>query len=218
MEAHPVGSRWAMKARERGATLIHVDPHFSRTSAVCDMHVPIRAGSDIALLGGLVRHIIETKSYFEEDVVNYTNAPMLVSEDFKDTEDLEGLFSGFDAESGTYDRDSWLFENMDPPDKSAGTAEHSTQAFTDRTQPGASLDEVPTDPTLQHPRCVFQILRRHYSRYTPEMVSKVCGIPEDQFLKLAETLIANSGRERTTMLAYAVGWTQHTAGVQMIRA
>ena len=98
MEAHPVGSRWAMKARERGAKLIHVDPHFSRTSAVCDMHIPIRAGSDIAFLGGLIRHIIETKSYFEEYVVNYTNAATLVSEDFRDTEDLDGLFSGWDPE------------------------------------------------------------------------------------------------------------------------
>lgn len=218
MEAHPVGSRWAMKAKERGATLIHVDPHFSRTSAVSNMHVPIRAGSDIAFLGGLIRHIIETKSYFEEYVVNYTNAPHLVREDFQDTEDLEGLFSGFDPEKGTYDRTTWLFEGMEPPGKTSSAEVQSTQAFTDRTQAGETLQQVPNDPTLQHPRCVFQVLRRHYSRYTPEMVSKVCGIPEDQFLKVAETLIANSGRERTTMLAYAVGWTQHTAGVQMIRA
>jgi formate dehydrogenase major subunit len=218
MEAHPVGSRWAMKARERGAKLIHVDPHFSRTSAVCDLHIPIRAGSDIAFLGGLIRHIIETKSYFEEYVVNYTNAPHLVREDFQDTEDLDGLFSGFDPEKGTYDRTTWLFEGMEPPAKSSDTETQSTQAFTDRTQPGETLQQVPSDPTLQHPRCVLQVLRRHYSRYTPEMVSKICGIPEQQFLEMAETLIANSGRERTTMLAYAVGWTQHTAGVQMIRA
>jgi formate dehydrogenase major subunit len=218
MEAHPVGSRWAMKARERGAKLIHVDPHFSRTSAVCDMHVPIRAGSDIAFLGGLIRHIIETKSYFEEYVVNYTNAPMLVREDFQDTEDLEGLFSGFDPETGTYNRDTWLFEGMEPPGKPSSAEVHSTQAFTDRTQAGETLDRVPSDPTLQHPRCVFQILRRHYARYTPEMVERICGISQKQFLEVAETLIANSGRERTTMLAYAVGWTQHTAGVQMIRA
>ena len=218
MEAHPVGSRWAMKARERGAKLIHVDPHFSRTSAVSDMHVPIRAGSDIAFLGGLIRHIIETGSYFEEYVVNYTNAPMLVREDFQDAEDLDGLFSGFDPETGTYDRDTWLLEDMDPPGKPSSADVQSTQAFTDRTQAGETLDDVPSDPTLQHPRCVFQVLRRHYARYTPEMVERVCGISQAQFLEVAETLIANSGRERTTMLAYAVGWTQHTAGVQMIRA
>jgi formate dehydrogenase major subunit len=218
MEAHPVGSRWAMKARERGAKIIHIDPHFSRTSAVADMYVPIRAGSDIAFLGGLIHHIIETESYFSDYVVNYTNAPMLVGEDFQDTEDLEGLFSGFDEETGAYDRSSWMLEGMDPPDKSAGTREQATQAFTDRTAPGTNAHEIPTDPTLQHPRCVFQVMKRHYSRYTPEMVERICGIPKEQFLAVAETLIANSGRERTTMLAYAVGWTQHTAGVQMIRA
>src|SRR3954454_22522126 len=112
-EAHPVGFRWVMKARERGATIINVDPHYARTSAVSDLYVPIRAGSGIAFLGGLIRHIIETKSYFEEHVVNYTNAPMLVREDFKDPEDLGGLFSGFEEETGSYDRSSWMFEGME---------------------------------------------------------------------------------------------------------
>ena len=217
MEAHPVGSRWAMKARERGAKIIHVDPHYSRTSAVSDLHVPIRAGSDIAFLGGLIRHIIETGSYFTDYVVHYTNAAMLLREDFKDTEDLGGVFSGFDPETGTYDRTTWMFEGGDP-DKSAGDREQATQAFSDRTGAGTDPHEIPRDPTLQHPRCVFQVLRRHYSRYTPEMVERVCGVPKELFLQVAETLIANSGRDRTTMLAYAVGWTQHTAGVQMIRA
>jgi formate dehydrogenase major subunit len=218
MEAHPVGSRWAMKARERGAKIIHVDPHFSRTSAVADLHVPIRAGSDIAFLGGLVRHIIETGSYFEDYVVNYTNAPAIVDESFRDTEDLAGLFSGFDPETGTYDRSSWNFEGMEPPEKSAGDEEQASEAFTDRTAPGVGPGDLSFDPTLQHPRCVFQIVKRHFSRYTPEMVERVCGVPPKLFLEVADALIANSGRERTTMLAYAVGWTQHTAGVQMIRA
>jgi formate dehydrogenase major subunit len=217
MEAHPVGSRWAMKARERGAKIIHVDPHYSRTSAVADLYVPIRAGSDIAFLGGLIHHIIETGAYFRDYVVNYTNAPLLVREEFQDAEDLEGLFSGFDPETGTYDRSSWMLEGAEPA-KSAGDREQSTQAFTDRTAPGVEPHEMPRDDTLQHPRCVFQVLRRHYSRYTPEMVARVCGVPEELFLEVANTLVANSGRERTTMLAYAVGWTQHTAGVQMIRA
>ncbi|HUR87396.1 MAG TPA: molybdopterin-dependent oxidoreductase [Solirubrobacteraceae bacterium] len=217
MEAHPVGSRWALKARERGAKLIHVDPHYSRTSALCDLHVPIRAGSDIAFLGGLIRHIIETESYFSDYVVHYTNAAMLLREDFEDTEDLGGVFSGFDPETGSYDRSTWMFEGGDV-DASSGDREGSTQAFSDRTEVGLDPGDIPRDPTLQHPRCVFQVLRRHYSRYTPEMVARVCGVPEEQFLEVAETLIANSGRERTTMLAYAVGWTQHTAGVQMIRA
>ena len=216
-EAHPVGFRWVMKARERGAVIINVDPHYARTSALSDIHVPIRAGSDIAFLGGLIRHIIETKSYFEEYVVNYTNAATIINEDFRDTEDLGGYFSGFDPETGIYDRDSWRYEGEEGAAE-AGGREHSTQAFSDRTGAGMETEGLRSDPTLQHPRCVFQILRRHYARYTPEMVERVCGIPPELFLKVADTLIANSGRERTTMLTYAVGWTQHSTGVQTIRA
>ena len=110
VEAHPVGSRWMMKARERGAKIIHVDPHFSRTSAMADIHVQIRPGSDIAFLGGLIRHIIETESYFREYVVHYTNAATIVNEDFRGPEDLAGLFSGFDPETGHYDRSTWMYE------------------------------------------------------------------------------------------------------------
>ena len=216
-EAHPVGFRWVMKARERGAVIINVDPHYARTSAVSDIHVPIRAGSDIAFLGGLIRHIIETESYFKEYVVNYTNAATIINEDFRDTEDLGGYFSGFDPETGTYDRDSWRYEG-EAGRREAGGREHSTQAFSDRTGAGMETEDLRSDPTLQHPRCVFQILKRHYARYTPEMVERVCGIPPDLFRKVADTLIANSGRERTTMLTYAVGWTQHSTGVQTIRA
>jgi len=206
-----------MKARERGAKIIHIDPHYSRTSSLSDLYVPIRAGSDIAFLGGLIRHIIETESYFKDYVVHYTNAGRIVREEFKDTEDLEGLFSGFDPETGTYDRDSWAFEG-DTPAKSSDNEVQSAQAFTDRTAPGTEPDKLASDPTLQHPRCVFQILKRHYSRYTPEMVERTCGVPRDVFLEVASSLCENSGRERTTMLIYAVGWTQHTAGVQTIRA
>src|SRR5215218_2334273 len=216
MEAHPVGSRWAMKARERGAKIIHVDPHYSRTSAVADLYAPIRAGSDIAFLGGLIRHIIETESYFKDYVVHYTNASMLVGEDFKDTEDLDGLFSGFNPETGVYDRGTWEFEGGDV-DKPASDEVQSTQAFTDRTESGTDHHEIPRDPTLQHPRCVFQVLRRHYSRYTPEMVERICGIPQDLFLRVAGTLCDNSGRERTAAFVYSVGWTQHSVGVQYIR-
>src|SRR3712207_4602247 len=102
MEAHPVGSRWAMKARERGAKIIHVDPHYSRTSAIADIYVQIRAGSDIAFLGGLIRHIIESDAYFRDYVVNYTNAPVILREDYAGPEELDGLFSGFDPETGQY--------------------------------------------------------------------------------------------------------------------
>jgi formate dehydrogenase major subunit len=217
MEAHPVGSRWAMKARERGAKIIHVDPHFSRTSAMADVHLQIRAGTDIAFLGGLIRHIIETKSYFEEYVVNYTNAATLIDERFQGPEELGGLFSGFDPETGTYDRSSWMYEGGEVA-ASAGVREHSTEAFSDRTGAGMMTGAVKSDPTLQHERCVFQILKRQFARYTPEMVEQICGVPRERFLEVAEILIANSGRERTTMLSYALGWTQHHSGVQMIRA
>jgi formate dehydrogenase major subunit len=216
-EAHPVGFRWVMKARERGAKVIHVDPRFSRTSAMSDMHVPIRAGTDIAFLGGLIRHVLETESYFKDYVLNYTNAATLVNEDFKDTEDLGGFFSGFDQADHTYDAKSWMYEGGEIA-ASAGRREHSSQSFTTRTGAGMMTGSVKADPTLQNPRCVINVLRRHFARYTPEMVERICGITTQQFHKVAETLIANSGRERTTALCYAVGWTQHTAGVQMIRA
>jgi formate dehydrogenase major subunit len=216
-EAHPVAFRWVMKARERGATVIHVDPRFSRTSAMADLHVPIRAGSDIAFLGGLIRHVIETGAYFEDYVVNYTNAPTLVNEEYRDAEDLGGLFSGFDAGSGTYDPRTWMYEGGEVA-ASAGRREHSAQSFEETTGAGMLVGRVTSDPTLEHPRCVFQIVKRHFSRYTPDMVERVCGIAPEQFAKVADALVANSGRERTSALCYAVGWTHHTAGVQIIRA
>src|SRR4051812_26475628 len=217
MEAHPVGSRWAMKARERGAKIIHVDPHFSRTSAVADIHVQIRAGSDIAFLGGLIHHIIETESYFRDYVVNYTNAATIINEDYKGPEDLEGLFSGYDAETGSYDRSSWTYEGGEVA-SAAGLREHATQAFDEKTGAGMLTGAVESDPSLEDPRCVFQLMKRHYSRYTPEMVEKICGVKEEDFLRVAQTLIEASGRERTSVLVYALGWTQHSSGVQMIRA
>jgi formate dehydrogenase major subunit len=216
-EAHPVGFRWVMKAKARGAKVIHVDPHYSRTSAVSDLYAPIRAGTDIAFVGGLIHHIIETESYFKEYVVNYTNAATIVSDKFKDTEDLEGLFSGYDPETGQYDRSSWMYEGGEVA-AAAGQREHSTQAFSDRTGAGMMMGNVKSDETLQDPNCIFQLLKKHYARYTPQMVEEVCGIPRETFLEIADTLIQNSGRERTGMLVYAVGWTQHSTGVQMIRA
>jgi formate dehydrogenase major subunit len=216
-EAHPVGFRWVMKAKERGARIIHVDPRFSRTSQLADLHVPIRAGTDVAFLGALIRHVIETEAYFREYVVHYTNASTIVNERFRDTEDLDGLFSGFDARTGMYDRTSWMYEGGEVA-ASAGVREHSSQSFTERTGAGMRVDQVRRDRTLQHPRCVFQILRRHYSRYTPEMVERICGISREHFMAVADALTQNSGRERTTALCYAVGWTQHAVGVQMIRA
>jgi formate dehydrogenase major subunit len=185
-ECHPVGFRWVMEAKRRGAKIIHVDPRFTRTSAVADLHLPIRAGTDIAFLGGLVNYIIANERYFKDYVVAYTNAAAIVSDDFKDTEDLEGLFSGWNDAAGRYDGNSWRLTGA-------------------------------RDSTLQDPNCVFQIVRKHFSRYTPEMVEEICGIPRHLFLEVAESLCANSGPDRTSAFCYAVGWTQHTVGVQYIR-
>lgn len=217
-ECHPVAFRWPLQAKtEHGAVLMHVDPRFTRTSALCDIHAPIRAGSDITFLGGIINHVINSKRwqedpFFREYVVTYTNAATLISADFKDTEDLEGLFSGLSPDGKAYANASWSYQRQPAP-KSAPTG---VGPFTDLL-----LQRVPgrpkTDPTLQDPLCVFQIVKRHYSRYTAEMVAKVCGCPKEKFLQVAETLLANSGRERTSNIVYAVGWTQHTVGVQIIR-
>ena len=222
-EAHPVGFQWVMEAKKRGATVIHVDPRFTRTSAVADLHVPIRAGTDIALLGGLIHHVLETGAYFEEYVRAYTNAPMILREDFADTEDLDGLFSGYDPETGRYDVRSWQYADADVEAAAGQRDEQDTVPEHERGQMagsgGAPFSGTPTrDDTLQHPRCVFQQLRRHYARYTPAMVHEVCGIPEETFAALAEALTTNSNRERTSAFCYAVGWTHHTVGVQYIRA
>ena len=193
-EAHPVGFRWVMKAKERGATIIHVDPRFSRTSALADIWVPIRAGGDIAFLGGLVRHIIENNLFFRDYVVHFTNASCILREDFRDTEEgATGFFSGWNEQQRAYDKKSWAL----------------------RRRSGLSFPE--RDLTLQHPRCVFQTLRRHFARYTPEMVEKICGISPALFQKVADALVAASGPDKTAAICYALGWTQHSKGVQIIR-
>ena len=211
-ECHPVAFRWVMKAREAGATVIHVDPRFTRTSAVANMHVPIRAGTDIAFLGGIIRYIVENERYFKEYLLHYTNATAIINKDFKDTEDLDGLFGGWDEKKGKYDLSQWGYEGVDP--EPAGGSRESDQGQIQKKP----IQAEHTDPTLQHPHCVFQILKKHYARYTPDMVEQTCGIPQHLFLKVAEALCRNSGRDRTGAFVYAVGWTQHTVGVQYIRA
>lgn len=236
-EAHPVGFQWVMEAKRRGATVIHVDPRFTRTSAVADQHVPIRAGSDIAFLGALVNHVLSNDLDFREYVVAYTNAANVIDEDFQDTEELDGLFSGYDPEAGHYDPITWRYQ---PPAEMTDDERQRAEELEDqerRDQEGSRHQEshqaarseshgsggAPVswkglrDETLQHPSCVFQILKRHYARYTPEMVWDVCGIEPEQFLRVADALTRNSGRERTTAFCYAVGWTQHSVGAQMIR-
>jgi formate dehydrogenase major subunit len=247
-EAHPVGFQWVMEAKARGATIVHVDPRFTRTSAVADAHVPIRPGTDIAFLGGLINHVLTHERDFREYVVAYTNAPMLVREDFVDAGD-DGLFSGWDPGTASYDTSTWQYEGADVAAASgdrdrwdsaahepagASTADGSGEGAARRDSHrythllgqsegagagGATFVGEPVrDDTLQHPRCVYQVLKRHYARYTPEAVAATCGMSAEQFTAVAEAVCRNSGRERTTMWVYSVGWTQHTVGVQYIRA
>jgi formate dehydrogenase major subunit len=185
-ECHPVAFQWVVEAKKRGTTVIHVDPRFTRTSAFATRHVPTRAGGDIVFLGALINHVLSGGHEFREYVAAYTNAADILPEEFKDAEEGDGLFSGYDPETRTYDNSSW--------------------------QPTGERDE-----TLTHPRCVFQVLKRHFARYTPELVEQVCGIDPAQFAQIADVLVSASGRDKTTCWVYAVGWTQHTTGVQHIR-
>ncbi len=220
-EAHPVGFQWVMEAKARGVEVVHIDPRFTRTSAVADRHVALRAGSDIAFLGGVINYIVSNGLDFREYVTAYTNASYLVDEHYRDTEDLDGLFSGYHHDTASYDPASWHYESTQPGGRGGAQAkEQSTpyQSGSGGVAVEGSSGDIPSDPTLQHPRCVYQVLKRHYARYTPEMVERVCGVPAEQFLHVARAWAQNSGRERTAALVYSVGWTQHSTGAQMIRA
>src|SRR5258706_8800624 len=237
-ESHPVGFRWVMAAKERGATIMHVDPHFSRTSQHADIFAHIRVGTDIAFLGGLINYVLQNELYFKEYVQAYTNAAFLVRDAFQDTEDLDGVFSGLEPNRSAYDTHSWQYrltkkgesqERTEDPScritspKKGATHHHDEQQTMPDAMEGQGLlahahpSQIERDETMQHPRCVLQIMKRHYARYTPEMVEQICGVPRDIFLKIADSLVKNSGRERTSAICYSVGWTQHTTGVQMIR-
>ena len=214
-ENHPVGFQWVMEAKEKGAQVLHVDPRFSRTSAVANIWVPLRAGSDILFLGALIHYVLENELFFREYVLHYTNASVIIPEDFKDTEDLEGVFSGWNAEKKKYDPKTWLYEGVESEDKDksasdGGHGQHGADASPD-------LNRYRQDLTLQHPRCVFQLLKKHFARYTPEMVEEYCGISKAAFLNAAKTYCTASGPEKTGAICYALGWTQHSSGVQMIR-
>ena len=217
-ENHPVAFRFVLQAKARGATVIHVDPRFTRTSALADLHAPIRAGSDIAFLGGLIRHILENDLWFKEYALAYTNIATIIEEKYQDAEELGGVFSGWDPDKKSYQIESWQYDGMA---YHAATAEHYAQSEEPHLHDKAErLRErpPPRDDTLQHPRCVYQIMKRHYARYTPEMVERVTGCPRETFLKVADALCRNSGRDRTACLCYAVGWTHHSVGTQIIRA
>ncbi len=220
-EAHPVGFQWVIEAKARGAKVIHIDPRFTRTSAHADQHVTIRAGTDIAFLGGVINHILGHDLDFREYVRAYTNASFLVNERFQDTEDLDGLFSGYDPHTAAYDASSWSYAGVTAQERPGDHAKETSEPYRHGAK-GPFVEEGPgemeADPTLEHPRCVFQVLKRHFARYTPEMVERICGVPQELFLDVCRAWTANSGRERTTALVYSVGWTQHSVGAQYIRA
>ncbi len=189
-EHHPISFKWVLRAKDKGAVVIHVDPKFSRTSARSNFHVPLRSGTDIAFLGGMIKYIIENEKYFKDYVVEYTNAAFIVNKDFAFQ---DGLFSGFDATARKYDTKTWSFD-MDE----AGVPKK--------------------DKSLQDPRCVFQLLKQHYSRYSLDKVSSITGVSKENLLKVYEAYSATGTGTKAGTVMYALGWTQHTVGVQNIRS
>jgi len=189
-EAHPITFRWAMRAREKGAKIIHVDPRFTRTSAVADHHAFLRAGTDVAFVGGMIKYILDNNKYFEEYVRNYTNASCIIDDkySFKD-----GLFSGYDPATRKYDKSTWVFK-LD----AKGIPEK--------------------DPTFQNPRCVLQMMKAHYARYDLEKVSSITGTPVEDLKTVYEVYSSTGVRDKAGVILYALGWTQHTVGVQNIRS
>ena len=206
-ENHPVGFQWVIEAREKnGAKIIHVDPRFNRTSAMSDYWLPLRAGSDLIFLGAMINYVLVNERWFRDYVVSYTNASTILRSDFKDTEDLDGVFS---------EPETWLYPGSQPRgDDRAESGGHEKDRGGEAEDTRASR----RDPTLQHPRCVFQVLKRHFARYTPEMVERWCGIPKESFLEVADIFSSASGPEKSAAICYAVGWTQHSTGVQIVRA
>lgn len=189
-ENHPISFRWVLKAKERGAKLISVDPRFTRSSKIADVYAPMRSGTDIAFIGGLIKYAIDHSLIHEEYVVNYTNASYLVDEKF-DFQD--GLFTGYDEGKRTYDTSTWKFQKDE-----AGN--------------------IRKDETLEHPRSVFQLLKKQYSRYDVETVCAVTGTPREDFLKVAETFCATGSPDKAGTIMYAMGTTQHTTGTQNVRS
>ncbi len=186
---HPISFKWVLRARDKGAVVIHVDPKFSRTSARSDFHVALRSGTDIAFLGGMVRHILENGLFQKDYVGAYTNASFIVSEKYGFS---DGLFSGYDAARRAYDKASWAFET--------------------------DASGVPRrDRTLEHPRCVLNILKEHYDRYDLDTVSSVTGVDKENLVKTYQAYAATGSPEKSGTVMYALGWTQHTVGVQDIR-
>jgi formate dehydrogenase major subunit len=253
-ENHPCGFKWPVEAKlRRNAKMIVVDPRFTRTASQADLFLQIRAGADIAFLGGVINYAIQNNRIAKDYLVNYTNAAFIIKEGFKLPDD--GLFSGFDAAGETYDKATWNYEEGGKIEAAAAESSNSNSQATSSKDsssksggkdsedsgsggghqaaggPGASGEggkkpppklpsNVAYDLSLQHPRCVFQLLKQQYSRYTPEMVERITGIPKDQFVKAADlfTSIRKDGdMKKAGTIIYAVGWTQHTFGTQIIR-
>jgi formate dehydrogenase major subunit len=225
-ENHPCGFKWAVEAkRERNAKMIVVDPRFTRTAAVADKFLQIRAGADIAFLGGMINYALENQRIAKEYLVNYTNASFVIKEGFKLPDD--GLYSGYDHDKQTYDKSTWNYEGAGAHQAPSGNASQSGEAPAPplaprQAPPPPSLPpNVIYDTSLAHPRCVYQLLKQQYSRYTPEMVERITGIPKDQFREAADmfTSVRKDGdMKKVATIIYAVGWTQHSFGAQIIRA
>jgi len=189
-ENHPISFKWVEKAIKNGGTLISVDPRFTRTSSLAHIYAPMRSGTDIAFIGGLINYILQNKKHHQEYVVSYTNAPLLVHPDFKFE---EGLFSGYDAAKRSYDKSTWKYQ--------------------------VDENGVPRqDPTLQDPHCVFQLLKKHYARYNPDTVSKITGTPRESLLKVYAAYASTGEPGKAGTIMYAMGGTQHTYGTQNVRA
>ena len=190
-EAHPCGFKWVIEAKKHNkAKLVVVDPRFTRSASVADYYAPLRTGTDIAFMGGVINYLLSNDKIHHAYVMAYTDLTFLVDDTFNFD---NGLFSGFNPETRSYDRSSWRFQT-------------GTDGY------------VKADPTMQNPRSVYQLLKKHYGRYTPEMVEKICGTPKEQFLKVAEMIASTAVPDRSMTIMYALGWTQHSLGSQMIRS
>src|SRR6202047_5411736 len=189
-EAHPCGFKWVTEAKAHNkARLIVVDPRFTRTASVADVYAPIRTGTDIVFMGGVVNYLLAHDKIQHEYVNNYTDFTFIVREDFSFQ---NGLYSGYDADKRSYQRSTWDYEM-------------GADGF------------VKTDPSLAHPRCAYPLMKQHYARYTPEMVARVCGTPQEKFLQICEMMASTATPTRAMTIMYALGWTQHSVGTQMIR-
>jgi len=187
---HPVSFKWITRAMERGAKLVCVDPRFTQSAAKAHLYAPLRSGTDIAFLGGMIKYIFDNKLCFEEYIRHYTNATFLVSPNFRLPGDNKGVFSGLTG--GKYDKATWAYQTDE-----AGV--------------------IRKDPTMTSPHCVFQLLKKHYSRYNPDLVARITGTPKDKLLEVYKAYASTTGPAKAGNILYAMGWTQHTVGVQNIR-